>query len=162
CRPRAQIVPAEACRYAVDTGLAFTLGRARLQDRVVHADVFACWIKLGEGLVELAGTVTLGDLLQDGSRLGQLLSPRVPAGCRSPDEHAAVPEVVPGLHELLGDVGRRFLGEAFNLQNTLLRLNARFDVAIAGLSPRRLDSDDNDIRVSRCNLRGAPNVFMKA
>ena len=70
CGPGAKIVPAEGCRDAVDAGLAFAFLGARLEQRVIDADVFALGIKRGKGLVERVGAAAGGDLLEDESRIG--------------------------------------------------------------------------------------------
>src|SRR5881409_835813 len=46
--PRAQVVPAYIHRNAKQIRCMFPFSRARLQNSVVHADVFALWIQTAE------------------------------------------------------------------------------------------------------------------
>src|SRR5580698_3697928 len=90
-RPRAQIVPAEIRRDAVNVGLALALCRARLQNRIVYADVLALWIELSKGLLELAAAVAVSNFLEQRRGFRQVLAQRIGERLGAPEEHAAVP-----------------------------------------------------------------------
>src|SRR5271165_2677098 len=89
--PRTQIVPSKAGRDAVDTRLAFALGRARLQHSVIDADVLAPGIEPGECLPETASAVAGSNFVEQRRSLRQMLVERVSQSLRAPDEHSAVP-----------------------------------------------------------------------
>src|SRR5438477_418292 len=84
------------------------LGRTRLGQGVVHADVLALGIKLAESLFKFGGAKSRGDLLQIGRGLGKMLAQRVDKRSRAPHEHAAVPIVMTGIQKFLSTLGVGF------------------------------------------------------
>src|SRR5580698_3577577 len=160
-RPRAQIVPAEIRRDAVNVGLALALCRARLQNRIVYADVLALWIELSKGLLELAAAVAVSNFLEQRRGFRQVLAQRVGERLGAPEKHAAVPEEIPSLHELLGNCRTRFLGETLHPHRTIARLAADLNVAVPSLRASRLDTDDHDVRAGCRDLRAPLDVVAK-
>src|SRR5258708_6669184 len=59
--PGAKVVPSEVGGQTEDARLAFSLGRPRLEDRIVDADVLAPRIELSESLGELACAISGGN-----------------------------------------------------------------------------------------------------
>src|SRR4051794_23991583 len=92
--PRAKVVPAKVRRNAVQARRVLAFRRARLEDGVVHADVFALGIKLRESALELLGPEGCGNLLQVGRGFRQMLAQRVGQRACAPDKYAGVPVVV--------------------------------------------------------------------
>src|SRR5437660_4372921 len=115
------------------------LGRTRLGQGIVHADVFALGIKLAESLFKLGGAKSRGDLLQIGRGLGKMLAQRVRQGARAPYEHAAVPIVMTGIQKFLGTLGVGFFLKTPYPQHAALGALAGLNVAVTGLRPRRVN-----------------------
>src|SRR5262249_50023240 len=92
--PRAQVVPAKAGAETVEIRGVLPLGRARLQERIVNADVFAFPVEGGEFLLEVARIPGLRNLLEIRCAFREMLTQRLAQRAHAPNEHPAVPVVI--------------------------------------------------------------------
>src|SRR5438270_12102367 len=93
-RPGAKVVPATICRDAVDMGSLLTFGRARLQHRVVDADVLALGIEPAKSDFEFCGSKRGSNFFQQRRGIGKTLSEVDSQGPRSPEKHPTVPKII--------------------------------------------------------------------
>src|SRR6202521_1900319 len=91
--PGTEVVPSEVGGQTDDAGLRFSLGRARLQHRIVDADVFALRVELPKSLGELARAISGCNCFEKRFGVRKVLAQRVSERIRAPEKHAAVPEV---------------------------------------------------------------------
>src|ERR1700674_4798461 len=159
--PGAEVVPSEVGGQTEDAGLRFSLGRSRLQHRIVDADVFAPRIQLSKSVRELARAISGCNFFEKESGLGKMLAQRVRECVGAPEKHAAVPEVVARVEKLPGQAKIRLLREAAHAQRqsplaierALLGRSSLgrtgFNIAIAGFGASRADAEHNDV-FSRC------------
>ncbi len=106
--------------------------RARLEDGVIDADVFALWIEFGEDAREVGRSVGGGDGLEMRGCFRQVFTHRVCERARRPDKNAAVPVVVAGGDEFLGAFTIWLLGKAADADGSVCGGFACFNVAVAG------------------------------
>src|SRR5437660_11974860 len=92
-RPGAKVVPATICRDAVDMGSLLTFGRARLQHRVVDADVLALGIEPAKSVFEFCGSKRACNFFQQLSGIAKMLSERLSQAPRAPEEHPTAPKL---------------------------------------------------------------------
>ena len=77
---------------------SFAFSRARLEHRIIYADVFAFRIQALKRRREFARAV-VGNLLEQSGGFRQMFSDSVDQCARAPQKHTAIPEVVSGSQE---------------------------------------------------------------
>src|ERR1019366_6707849 len=127
--PGAEVVPSEIGGQTEDARLAFSLGGPRLQHRIVDADVFALRVELTKSVGELARAIGGGNLFEERSGVRKVLTQRVRQRVGAPEKHAAVPEVVARVEELLGSGEIRLFGKAAHAQGRCPLLIGRSSIA---------------------------------
>src|SRR5258708_8984649 len=145
CCPRAQIVPAEIGGQAENIPLPLAFGRARLENCVVDANVLAFRILPAKRGCKLSRAESSGDFFEQECGPGKMLPQRIGECTGAPQKHAAVPKIVPCLHEIRGLLRIRFLGEAADAKSFALKCASRFDIAIAGFRAIRPDAKHDDV-----------------
>src|SRR5260370_11094631 len=158
--PGAEIVPSKVGRQTEDSRLDFSLGGARLQHRVVDADVFTLRVEPSKGFCELACAIGLGNLFEEPSRLRKMLAQRVRERVGAPEKHAAVPEVIARVEKLHGSGEIRLFGKAAHPQGAPLIGGASFgnfslDITVAGFRASWADAEHNDVFSGGSNLDSA-------
>src|SRR5580704_10862897 len=111
-RPGTKIVPAKLRRQAKNMTLHFTLRRARLQHCVVHADVFTARIKFTKRRREFSGAVSRRDLFKQARGCGKMFTQSIDQSTGAPQEHPAIPEIVPRRYEFSRAICVRLFYEA--------------------------------------------------
>src|SRR5262249_7432023 len=139
--------------------LAF--GGARLNHRVIDADVFALRVQLGELLRELPGSPGCRDLFQIRRALRKMFTQSLAQSGCAPYKHAAVPVIVPGGDELLRALLVWLFREARDPEQLRIELVAGFDVTVAGLRARGLNAHHHDVAFLSRDLDGSPQDLMK-
>ena len=84
CSPRAQIVPSEIGGQTEDAGPAFSLGRARFENRIIDADVLAFLLEPAKSSLKLARPISGSNLFEKGRRIRQMLAQRIGHRVRPP------------------------------------------------------------------------------
>src|SRR6185437_9577384 len=95
--------------------------RARLEDCVIDADVFALRVALGEDAVEFGLAEGGGDRLKMGRGFGKMLADGTGEGTGGPEEDSAVPVVVADGKKLLGALKVGFFRKAADAKRTIGR-----------------------------------------
>src|SRR4051812_24431073 len=70
---------------------------------------------------------------------------------RAPDEHTAVPKIVPCVQEFLRTLCVWLLGKPADPTHTMIKLLASFNVAVPSFSTIGLDAHHNDILTAACD-----------
>src|ERR1700730_6695746 len=91
--------------------MVFALSRSWLEHSVINADVLARRVELAKHLLEARSSIRVGNLLQIGRGLRQMLADGVGQGTRRPQENTAVPVVSAREHELLCAITVEVLSE---------------------------------------------------
>src|ERR1700687_1328437 len=142
--PGAEVVPSEVGGQTEDVRLAFSLGRAGFENRIVDADVFALRIELSKSVRELARAISGGNFFEKRSGVGKMLAQRVRERIGAPEKHAAVPEVVARVEKLPGRGGIWLFGEAAHAREALLVGHTGLNIAVAGFGASRADAEHHD------------------
>src|SRR6185437_5939497 len=143
--PRTQIIPSEICGKADDAGVLLSLARAWFEHGIINADVLAPGIEPGKRGGKFLRAEGGRNLLQQCRGLRQMLQQRFGQGTGTPQEHAAVPEIVSGFHEFSGARCVRLFRKASHPQRIVLKGGTGLDVTVAYLGPCGTDSKDYNI-----------------
>src|SRR6202021_550774 len=110
--PGTEVIPAEIRRQAKDFSFRFSLSRTRFENGIINADAFTLRIQSAQNRSKFASAESRGDLLQQGSGFGEMLAQSVGQRAGAPQEHSAVPEIIPCTQKTSRFLGAGFLGEA--------------------------------------------------
>src|ERR1700710_2663940 len=113
-RPAPEIVPAEISGQAIDLRGLLALRRSRLQNCIVNGNVLALWIDLRKDLRKFSGSVRSRDPLHEDTHRRAMFANRSSQRPCAPQEHAAIPCIVPGGHKHLSQSLVRLLRESLH------------------------------------------------
>src|SRR6267142_295906 len=160
-RPGAKVIPSEIGGDAKEVRLALALGGARFEHGIVYRDVFALGIKLLERAFEFSRSERSRDLFEIRGGLRKVLAHGVGQRAGTPDEHAAVPEIVARLQKLALLLCIRLFGEAAHTEDAVCLL-AGLDVTVSGLGTRGLYAHDDYVVAGARDLQRLLQILAEA
>src|SRR5581483_485552 len=109
------------------------------------------WIVPREYRIKPARSEGCRDTFEVRCAVGQVLAQGIHQRSRTPDEHAAVPEIISRIDEFLGALRIRFFCKAMHPKHTTAYAASGLDIAVTGLRPRWLDPHYDDVFARRSN-----------
>src|SRR5689334_6256979 len=97
CGPGSEVVPAKIRRKAEDIASLLPLCRTRLENGIIHADVFTFRIQFSECRWKPVAAKRSCDFLEKSRGPREMFLHGVGQGARTPEKHSAVPKIIAGV-----------------------------------------------------------------
>src|SRR5205807_2560844 len=142
-------------------GRVFALGRARLQHRIIDADVFALGIKFFKLLIESRRSPGGRDLFQVRSGLRKMLPQGIGERAGAPHKNTAVPVIVAGCNEFFRALKIGLFSKALHAEQLAIQLVSGLNVPVSGFRAARLDAHGHNVLSLAGDLHGAEKQFLE-